>query len=168
MDDRIDLFYEQTRLLNGQEIVERPQWNTLASADAIRHFAYGTSDDNPLWLEEAYAAATPHGSLLAPPAFVCSVLYPFLHGAAVDAPLASLIGEISVDWFRDIRVGDRLRATCRQTDVTETLDRRGRRIFLVQAETDVPEPGRRDRRNGERNDGPDRARARAICCWTGR
>ena len=63
------------------------------------------------------------------------MLYPFLHGAAVDAPLASLIGEISVDWFRVIRVGDRLRATCRQTDVTETLDRRGRRIFLVQAET---------------------------------
>jgi amino acid adenylation domain-containing protein len=135
MDDRIDLFYEQTRLLNGQEIVERPQWNTLASADAIRHFAYGTSDDNPLWLDESYAAGTPHGRLLAPPGFVCSVLYPFLHGAAVDAPLASLIGEISVDWFRVIRVGDRLCATCRQTGVTEALDRRGRRIFLVQAET---------------------------------
>jgi amino acid adenylation domain-containing protein len=135
MNDRVDLFYEQTLLLEGREIVERPHWNTVASADAIRHFAYGTSDDNPLWLDEAYAAATPHGTLLAPPAFVCSVLYPFLHGAAVDAPLASLIGEISVDWFGVIRVGDRLRATCRQTGVTEALDRRGRRIFLVQAET---------------------------------
>ncbi len=38
MDERVDLFYEQTGLLDGHEIVERPQWNTLASADAIRHF----------------------------------------------------------------------------------------------------------------------------------
>jgi amino acid adenylation domain-containing protein len=135
MDDTIDLFYQQTRLLNGREIVERPHWNTQASADAIRHFAYGTSDDNPLWLDETYAAAGAHGALLAPPGFVCSVLYPFLHGAPVDAPLASLIGEISVEWSRTIRVGDRLRAASRQTEVTEALDRRGRRIFLVVAET---------------------------------
>jgi len=133
--DRIDLFYEQTRLLDGREIVERPPWNTLASADAIRHFAHGTSDDNPLWLNEAYAATTPLGGLLAPPGFVCSVLYPFLHGAPVEAPLVSLIGEISIDWSRTIRLGDRLRATARQADVTEALDRRGRRIFFVRAET---------------------------------
>jgi amino acid adenylation domain-containing protein len=133
--EQIDRFYEETLLLNGREIVERPHWNTLASADAIRHFAFGTSDDNPLWLDEAYAAASPHGRLLAPPAFVCSVLYPFLHGAAVEAPLTSLIGEISVDWLRTIRVGDRLRAAARQTEVTEALDRRGRRIFFIVAET---------------------------------
>jgi amino acid adenylation domain-containing protein len=135
MDDRIDRFYAETGLLDGREIVERPHWNTVASADAIRHFAYGTSDDNPLWLDEAYAESTAHGGLLAPPAFVCSVLYPFLHGAPVDAPLASLIGEISIDWSRVIRAGDRLRASARQTGITESLDRRGRRIFFVHAET---------------------------------
>jgi amino acid adenylation domain-containing protein len=131
----IDEFVERSRLLDGQEIVERAAWNTRASTDAIRHFAYGTSDDNPLWLNEDYARRTVHGGLIAPPAFLCSVLYPFLHGAPMEVPLSSLIGKVSMEWFHPIREGDWLRASARQTGVTDTLDRRGHRLVLIDAET---------------------------------
>jgi nicotinamidase-related amidase len=44
--------------LNGKEVSERPIWNHAASADAVRHFAYGISDDNPLWTDPAYAGGS--------------------------------------------------------------------------------------------------------------
>lgn len=131
----VEQFVAASRKLNGREVRERPLWNTLVSQDAIRHFAYGTSDDNPLWLDPAYAAHSAAGGLLAPPGFVCSVLYPFLHGAPLDVPLASLIGEISVEWFHPLRAGDELAAVARQTDVVHSSDRRGRSLVLIPAET---------------------------------
>jgi len=41
-------FVARSRELDGQEVREREIWNHRATADAIRHFAYGISDDNPL------------------------------------------------------------------------------------------------------------------------
>jgi len=73
--------------------------------------------------------------MLAPPGFVCSVLYPFLHGAACEVPFTSLIGEITMDWFLPIKLGDKISADTRQLDVSESLDRSGRRIVFIPAET---------------------------------
>src|SRR5436190_21736284 len=42
---------------------------TVASADAIRHFARAYGDDNPLYSDPAYARAAPFGALFAPPLF---------------------------------------------------------------------------------------------------
>ena len=134
-DSQIDEFIALSRALNGQVISERPPWNTLASADAIRHFAYGISDDNPLWLDPDYAAKSPFGQRIAPPAFLASVLYPLLHGAPVQVPLSNLIGELEYRWFEPVREGDRLRAEARQVDVFETRDRSDRRVVYIQAET---------------------------------
>src|SRR5262245_7261461 len=92
VNEAIDEFVRRSRDLTGQEVVERTAWHTEASPDAIRHFAYGTSDGNPLWLDPAYAARARHGRLVAPPGFLTSVLYPILHGAPMAAPLSSLIG----------------------------------------------------------------------------
>jgi acyl dehydratase len=92
IDARIDEWVARTRELTGKEVRERESWNTEVSADAIRHFAYGTDDDNPLWRDADYAATTRHGTILAPPAFLVPVLYPILHGAPMQAPLAALIG----------------------------------------------------------------------------
>jgi amino acid adenylation domain-containing protein len=132
---RIDEFVARSAELNGQEVRERPAWNTQVTADAIRHFAWGTSDDNPLWLDPVHAAATRYGRRLAPPAFLISVLYPFLHGAPLDVPLASLIEELELEWLRPVLEGDALRASSRQTDVFEGRDRRDRRLVYVVSET---------------------------------
>jgi acyl dehydratase len=134
IDERIDAFIEASRALNGEEVTERPVWNSAASADAIRHFAHGIGDDNPLWLNPDYAAGTRHGQPLAPPTFLASVLYPVLHGAPLEAPLASLVGEIEFRWQRPVSQGTSLQATTRQTDVHESKDRRGQRLICIVSE----------------------------------
>jgi acyl dehydratase len=134
IDARIDAYIARTRELTGKEVREREPWNTEVSADAIRHFAYGTDDDNPLWRDPDYAAASRHGGILAPPAFVVSVLYPILHGAPMTAPLASLIGGVEYEWFERIRLGDRLRATAVQKDFYEKRSGQGRRLNFVISE----------------------------------
>ncbi|MGI9625002.1 MAG: MaoC family dehydratase, partial [Acidimicrobiales bacterium] len=52
---------------------DRMQWNKVATRDAIRQFTLGAGDDNPLWTDDAYAAATRWGGLLAPPSFLYAV-----------------------------------------------------------------------------------------------
>jgi acyl dehydratase len=48
-----------------------PTFNVTASADAMRHFAFGlVGDDNPLWHDPAYAAKTRWRGLLAHPLFI--------------------------------------------------------------------------------------------------
>ncbi|GAF43607.1 FAS1-like dehydratase domain-containing protein [Rhodococcus wratislaviensis] len=54
---------------------ERMQWVEQASRDAIRHFVWGIGDNNPLWLDEAYAQGTRWGGVLAPPCFLYAVDY---------------------------------------------------------------------------------------------
>jgi acyl dehydratase len=134
VDRQIDEFVERSRALTAREVYERKPWNTEVTADAIRHFAYGTSDDNPLWLESAYAARGPHGRLSAPPAFLTSVLYPILHGASMPVPLASLIGGIEYRWSRAILEGDRLRPVSKQVDLYEKRSRSGRRLIFIISE----------------------------------
>ena len=51
IENQIDEFVSRSRELTGKEVRERTAWNTVATADAIRHFAYGISDENPLWLD---------------------------------------------------------------------------------------------------------------------
>lgn len=135
MSGAIEEFISRSARLAGTVVNERPIWNSLVSRDAIRHYCYGTSDGNPLWLDPAHGRASRYGRNLAPPGFVCSVLYPFLHGAPTEASLLSLIGSISVEWNTRIFEGDSIRAEARQGTVSASLDRAGRAIAFVPAET---------------------------------
>jgi len=47
-------------------------WNYEATRDAIRHYAHGIGDDNPLWSDPAYAEKTRYGALVALPSFLFS------------------------------------------------------------------------------------------------
>ncbi len=124
-------FIEKTQELNGQEVREREAWNNEASADAIRHFAYGIDDDNPLWLNPEYAASTRHQTLLAPPAFLVSVLYPILHGEPMVAPLSSLIGGVEFTWEKPIPLGSRLCAKSIQKDSYVKTNKAGRPLIFI-------------------------------------
>ena len=65
---------EEARELIGVSLRrERMQWNDVATRDAIRQFADGVGDDNPLWHDPEYAAQTRWGHILAPPSFLYSV-----------------------------------------------------------------------------------------------
>jgi len=128
---KIEEFAAQSRALVGKEVRERGAWNNEASPDAIRHFAYGIDDDNPLWLDPDYAAKTLHKKIQAPPAFLVSVLYPILHGAPVVAPLSSLIGGVAFEWFQPIFAGDTLCAYSVQKEMFEKTNKAGRRLIFI-------------------------------------
>ncbi|MBM4405850.1 MAG: MaoC family dehydratase [Chloroflexi bacterium] len=64
---------EKTALIGG--------FNTEVQLDMVRHWAEGIGDDNPLWLDSAYAAKTRHGTILVPPSYLQSVRTgPMWHG----------------------------------------------------------------------------------------
>ncbi|MFB2939482.1 amino acid adenylation domain-containing protein [Aerosakkonemataceae cyanobacterium BLCC-F154] len=128
-------FIEKSRLLTGQIIQEREPWNTEVTAQAIRHFAYGISDDNPLWLDPDYARKSDYGSLVAPPTFLISVLYPSLHGYPMKLSMSNLIGELEYEWFLPILEGDSLNSSAKQTGVYESKDRQNRPLVCILSET---------------------------------
>src|SRR4051794_41616317 len=45
-------------------------WCHEATRDAIRHYAHGIGDDNPLWCDPDYAAGTRWGGIVALPSFL--------------------------------------------------------------------------------------------------
>jgi acyl dehydratase len=45
-------------------------WNYEATRDAIRHYAHGIGDDNPLWCDPEYAKKTKFGNVVALPSFL--------------------------------------------------------------------------------------------------
>ncbi|MCP3993019.1 MAG: MaoC family dehydratase, partial [Actinomycetia bacterium] len=66
-DDALDAL----RRLIGVPIVGTLEpWCHEATRDNIRHYAHGIGDDNPMWCDPDYAAAGPHGTIVAPPSFV--------------------------------------------------------------------------------------------------
>ncbi|MCA9420481.1 MAG: amino acid adenylation domain-containing protein [Nitrospira sp.] len=132
---KIDEFVEKSKALIGKEISEREYWNTTATQDAIRHFAYGISDDNPLWLDPLYASKSHAGRQLAPPTFLTSILYPHLHGEPMEVPLSNLIGDLDFQWFSPIFLGDYFRASAKITGVYESKNREGRRLVYIVSET---------------------------------
>ena len=131
---KIDKFVRLSKELNGESIVEREHWNNRVTEDAIRHFAYGTGDDNPLWLDKNYAINSDYGSRLAPPAFLTSILYPGLHGYPMEVPLTSLISGLEFNWYRPLYEEDTVQATAKQVDVKEYRSRLGLRLVDILAE----------------------------------
>ena len=64
----------------------REQFHEVASADAIRHFAHGIGDTNPLWLDPAHGAASRFETNIAPPCFLCSCGMPRSIGLRASMP----------------------------------------------------------------------------------
>jgi acyl dehydratase len=69
-----DQALETFRSRVGTKLRIQHQFNELASEDAIRKFADGIGDPNPLWRDEAYARSSVYGTIAAPPSWLNSVL----------------------------------------------------------------------------------------------
>ena len=136
VDAAIDAWKAVTEEMTGKIVEERQPWISTVTADAIKHFAYGTDDDNPLWTEPAHAGGTGAGRTQAPPAFVIVNRYPILHGAPMNAPLASLIGGVEVEWSGHVYAGDTLSSEPRQKEFFEKRNKEGRRLNFVISEID--------------------------------
>ena len=131
VDAAIDAWKAVTEEMTGKIVEERQPWVSSVTEDAIKHFAYGTDDDNPLWTDPDYAAGVGQGRTQAPPAFVIVNRYPILHGAPMKAPLASLIGGVEMEWFGRVLAGDALSSEPRQKEFYEKRNKEGRRLNFV-------------------------------------
>ena len=96
---------------------------------AIIKFARAIGDDNPLFNDEVEARRSRYGGLIAPPTFLRSVesVRPNL---PFELPLSRLL-DAGSDWeyFEPIRVGDRITATAKITDISERTGRLGVMVF---------------------------------------
>src|ERR1700685_4736489 len=90
----LDTEVEAVRELIGQPLRIPPPFNREATLDTIRHYALGIGDDNPLWCDEQYGAASAYGSVISPPNWLYSTFAagvgPRVRGAATLPPRGSL------------------------------------------------------------------------------
>ncbi|NIN52713.1 MAG: acyl dehydratase [Nitrososphaeria archaeon] len=86
------------------------QFNELASKDAIRKFADGIGDPNPLWRDEEYVEKTRYGCISAPPAWLYSV-FPTWVLQGLPGVHAFHSGN---DWefYRPVFVNDKIKGEC--------------------------------------------------------
>jgi len=81
--------------------------NEYATRLAILRFCEGIGDDNPLWTDQAYAAAGPYGTLIAPPGFI----FACLGSVQVGWPgLGGFHAETKMEFHQPIHVGDKIDA----------------------------------------------------------
>lgn len=102
---------EAEALINVPLRRDRMKWIETTTRDAIRHYAWGIGDDNPLWLDQDHAAASPYGSIVAPP----TILYA-LDGTVVAPKLAGvqwLYAGTAFTWFEPILLDDTFRVEAR-------------------------------------------------------
>ena len=125
---------EEARALIGVELRRTgQQWNTEASPDAVRHFCWGIGDDNPLYTDPDYGAASQHGSALAPGCFLytidTTVVAPKLRG------IQWLYGGTDFEWYEPIRHRDRFTVSARLLDAVEKAGGKAAKFIIQTGET---------------------------------
>jgi acyl dehydratase len=114
-DDDLD----RAKLLLGVDTASRyRELFTVATNDAIRNWALGVGDDNPLYVDEEYGPRTRWGSQIAHGTMAGHIKTPMLGDpipAEVKAQTKSLFRGVHVfvsggtwDWYRPIYPGDRI------------------------------------------------------------
>ncbi len=126
---------ERLRQRIGVPVPRRRPHIQLASHDAIRHFAHGIGDANPLWNDPAYAASTRYGCVIAPPCIlyamddICSGQFGGLPG------IHNMFAGTRFEWFRPIKVDDTIRATSALHALEEKRSAFARRTILQSYDT---------------------------------
>jgi acyl dehydratase len=121
---------ERLRSKLGHRVeVSEPPYLTEANRDGIRRWAMATGDRNPLYLDPEYAAASPYGSIIAPPClpYAFSRLSIGYRGGLPG--VHSMFGGSHWTWHRPLPIGSRVEAETRFTDLIELDGRFAGRMF---------------------------------------
>jgi acyl dehydratase len=104
-------------------------WCHEATRDAIRHYAHGIGDDNPLWCDPAYAAGSKFGDIIAPPSFLfaCSRI---ISGYVGGMPgVHAMWAGAEITWHRQIRRNEEIHTEAWLKDLIEHQTRFAGRAF---------------------------------------
>jgi acyl dehydratase len=136
------LLTDEIKAWIGKEIVfEAPE--ELGRA-AIRYFALAVGDNNPLFLDDAYAREHGYPSIIAPPTLVCETNQ-LVRGPRDDRGYLTQMFELSVPGTRQIRGGnsyeffrpvlpaDRITINWRLADIVERTSSSGAAMLVVTA-----------------------------------
>ena len=134
----LDEFEAEYRSGIGTTLPHRP--TKEANLDNIRRFGDGVGDYNPLWRDQAHAAASRFGMVTAPPPFLYSVTLGVVAGetGAIDRRRVSTqylpvnYAGAEIDFIRPIWLGDRITS---HEQVGETLRKRSGRIGPINFNT---------------------------------
>jgi acyl dehydratase len=115
-----DAALDSLRRLIGVPIADTVEpWCYEVSRDNVRHYAHGIGDDNPLWCEPEYAAAGPHGRIMAPPSFVFA-LSRILSGYVGGLPgIHAMWAGADLTWHRPMLTGTEVRTSAYLKDLIE-------------------------------------------------
>ncbi|MBI3978081.1 MAG: MaoC family dehydratase N-terminal domain-containing protein [Chloroflexi bacterium] len=143
-DLSIDQFIQESRRLIGQQVADVPAGTAISDWASIERVADATGDDNPLFCDVRYGAASYHRTMLAPPAFVLAVRTPNSTGALYQKPYGylDLLGHADIEWNEHIILGDRLTGDIRVVGAGEGPAWRGRRTAKVVSEVTYSKDGR--------------------------
>ena len=104
-------------------------WNYEASRDAIRHYAHGIGDDNPLWCDPDYAKKTSYGTIVALPSFL------FTTSRIISGYVGGLPGTHAMwagadwEWHKPVLRNDTIRTEAYLKDLIEHQTRFAGRSF---------------------------------------
>ncbi len=101
-----------------------PVDNRVASERAIKSYAAGLGDVNPLYSDRNYAANSIHGSLIAPPSFLAAIAWWWQIALTrkisdIDIAIRSFEAGVQVEWFKTIREGDEFTCVDIPTEVKD-------------------------------------------------
>ena len=83
--------------------------NEEATRIAIRKFADGIGDPNPLWRDQEYARKTRYGTIVAPPSWIFSVFSGLQFGWA---GLGGFHSETDAEFYKPVLLNDRVYPEC--------------------------------------------------------
>jgi len=104
-------------------------WNYEATRDAIRHYAHGIGDNNPLWCDPEYAKNTKFGDVIALPSFM------FTTSRIISGYCGGLSGVHAMwagadwNWHKPIKRNDTIRTEAYLKDLIEHQTRFAGRAF---------------------------------------
>jgi acyl dehydratase len=113
--------------------IESEPYENEIDRGAIRKYVEAIEDPNPIYVDDAYARRSPHGTIIAPPTFPCTLRtgHPRVPIPLPPGYTELLNGGAEYLYERPIRLHEVLTGTSRLTDVFEKDGRLGHMLFLV-------------------------------------
>ena len=109
---------------------ESPPVTLEVEKGAIARFSEAIEDPNPLYIDEVAARRSRYGGIIATPTFLRNLRTERLELPFEEKFQRVLDGGSEWEYFEPVRVGDRITAVNRVTDVSERTGRLGPMIFV--------------------------------------